>query len=153
MPHHETPDCINADGGEPVTEEAAARTGSAPHSPSLAASGDASGTTLPSPTNGTTPVLASELAPPLDPWYGDPPIALPDKVDPSTIAVALRNVHKTYLLGLEGVPALRGVTATILRGEFIVILGKSGGGKTSLLNAIGTIDRPTRGDLTGVFCY
>ena len=47
----------------------------------------------------------------------------------------------------EGVPALRGVTVDIKRGEFIVILGKSGGGKTTMLNIMGTIDRPTRGDV------
>lgn len=62
--------------------------------------------------------------------------------------IICRNVHKTYLLGLEGVPALRGVSVTIRRGEFIVILGKSGGGKTSMLNIFGTIDRPTKGELT-----
>jgi len=61
--------------------------------------------------------------------------------------IRLRNIHKTYLLGLEGVPALRGVSVTIHRGEFIVILGKSGGGKTSMLNIIGTIDKPTKGDI------
>ena len=65
----------------------------------------------------------------------------------SSAAVRLHNVHKTYLLGLEGVPALRGVDVTINEGEFIVVLGKSGGGKTSLLNIIGTVDRPTRGEL------
>lgn len=47
----------------------------------------------------------------------------------------------------EGVPALRGVSLTIKRGEFVVILGKSGSGKTTMLNVIGTIDVPTRGDL------
>jgi putative ABC transport system ATP-binding protein len=62
-------------------------------------------------------------------------------------AVELRNVHKTYLLGIEGVAALRGVSLKIQRGEFIVILGKSGGGKTTLLNVLGTIDQPTRGEL------
>jgi putative ABC transport system ATP-binding protein len=50
-------------------------------------------------------------------------------------------------LGLEGVPALRGVSLEVNRGEFLCILGKSGGGKTSLLNCIGTIDKPTKGDL------
>jgi len=67
--------------------------------------------------------------------------------DSDEIIVRIRNLHKTYLLGLEGVPALRGVSLEITRGEFVCILGKSGGGKTSLLNCIGTIDKPTKGDL------
>ena len=57
------------------------------------------------------------------------------------------NVHKTYLLGLEGVPALRGVNLTINDGDFITILGTSGGGKTTMLNIIGTIDKPSKGDV------
>ncbi len=36
----------------------------------------------------------------------------------------------------------------IKKGEFVCIYGLSGGGKTSLLNIIGTIDRPTKGDVT-----
>jgi putative ABC transport system ATP-binding protein len=56
-------------------------------------------------------------------------------------------VHKTYLLGLEGVPALRGVNLTVMDGEFITILGTSGGGKTTMLNIIGTIDKPSKGDV------
>ena len=61
--------------------------------------------------------------------------------------VVLNNIHKTYLLGVEGVPALRGVSVKIKRGEFVILLGKSGGGKTSLMNIIGTIDKPTKGEL------
>lgn len=49
---------------------------------------------------------------------------------------------------MEGVPALRGVSVKIHRGEFIAIYGTSGGGKTSMLNIIGTIDKPTKGYLT-----
>ena len=62
--------------------------------------------------------------------------------------VKLSNVHKTYLLGVEGVAALRGVTLTVPRGQFVMILGTSGGGKTSLLNLIGTIDTPTKGTIS-----
>ena len=51
------------------------------------------------------------------------------------------------MLGLEGVPALRGANLAIKKGEFICILGTSGGGKTTMLNIIGTIDKPTKGDL------
>lgn len=69
------------------------------------------------------------------------------ETDGSRVVVSLRNVHKTYLLGIEGVPALRGVTATIYKGEFVCIFGTSGGGKTTMLNIIGTIDRPSKGDI------
>jgi putative ABC transport system ATP-binding protein len=67
--------------------------------------------------------------------------------DDAKEVIKLVNVHKTYLLGLEGVPALRGVNLTINDGEFITILGTSGGGKTTLLNIIGTIDKPSKGDV------
>jgi len=67
--------------------------------------------------------------------------------DDTKEVIKLVNVHKTYLLGLEGVPALRGVSLTINDGEFITILGTSGGGKTTMLNIIGTIDKPSKGDV------
>jgi len=67
--------------------------------------------------------------------------------DGSVEVIKLVNVHKTYLLGIEGVPALRGVGLTIRDGEFITILGTSGGGKTTMLNIIGTIDKPSKGDV------
>lgn len=62
-------------------------------------------------------------------------------------AIVLRNIHKTYLIGIEGVPALRGVSLKINKGEFLIIFGTSGGGKTTMLNIIGTIDTPSRGDV------
>lgn len=62
-------------------------------------------------------------------------------------AIKVENVHKTYLLGLEGVAALRGVTLEVKRKEFICIFGTSGGGKTTLLNLMGTIDKPTKGNI------
>lgn len=61
--------------------------------------------------------------------------------------IAFENIHKTYLLGIEGVPALRGVSMTVKKGEMVCIFGTSGGGKTTLLNILGTIDRPTKGQL------
>ena len=51
------------------------------------------------------------------------------------------------MLGIEGVPALRGVGLSINEGEFVTILGTSGGGKTTMLNIIGTIDKPSKGDV------
>jgi len=82
---------------------------------------------------------------PHDPDYGDED----DDIihDDSKEVIKLVNVHKTYLLGLEGVPALRGVNLSVMDGEFITILGTSGGGKTTMLNIIGTIDKPSKGDV------
>ncbi|KAK2958728.1 putative ABC transporter H family member 2 [Blattamonas nauphoetae] len=62
--------------------------------------------------------------------------------------IVVENVHKTYLLGVEGVAALRGVNVEIRQGEFVMICGTSGGGKSTLLNIIGTIDKPTKGRIT-----
>ncbi|KAA6401655.1 MAG: ABC transporter ATP-binding protein [Streblomastix strix] len=62
--------------------------------------------------------------------------------------IKLDGVHKTYLLGVEGIAALRGVDMTIKRGEFVMICGTSGGGKSTMLNIIGTIDKPTKGRVT-----
>lgn len=59
--------------------------------------------------------------------------------------IRLDNLQKTYLLGVEGVPALRGVSLDIAQGEFVCIFGTSGGGKTTMLNILGTIDKPTKG--------
>jgi putative ABC transport system ATP-binding protein len=61
--------------------------------------------------------------------------------------IKLENVQKTYLLGIEGITAVRGISMSIHRGEFVLILGTSGGGKSSLLNIIGTIDTPSRGNV------
>src|SRR5262245_42336553 len=59
--------------------------------------------------------------------------------------VSLTDVFKTYKLGEVDVPAVKGVTFSIPRRRFSVIVGPSGSGKTTLLNLIGCIDRPTAG--------
>ncbi|KAH9599761.1 ABC transporter-like [Trypanosoma melophagium] len=61
--------------------------------------------------------------------------------------VSCENIHKTYLIGTEGVPALRGVAIDVKPGEFLLVYGTSGGGKSTLLNVLGTIDLPTKGNL------
>jgi len=57
----------------------------------------------------------------------------------------VENVHKVYSLGKTELEALKGVSFTIERGDFMSIVGPSGCGKTTLLNIIGCIDKPTSG--------
>ena len=59
--------------------------------------------------------------------------------------VRLEDVHKSYIMGKEAVPALRGVTLDVTRGEILCLMGPSGSGKTTLLNIVGGLDTPSRG--------
>jgi putative ABC transport system ATP-binding protein len=59
--------------------------------------------------------------------------------------VELENVKKHYMLGETRVDALRGVSLSIGRGEFLAISGPSGSGKSTMLNMLGCIDLPSEG--------
>lgn len=64
-----------------------------------------------------------------------------------TPVIRLVDVKKIYKLKSGDVPALRGITFDIMKGEFVAIMGPSGSGKSTLMNMIGCLDVPTSGDL------
>src|SRR5881628_2114513 len=59
--------------------------------------------------------------------------------------VKLVGVHKVYHTGEMEVPAVRGVSLDIKRGEFVALMGASGSGKSTLMNILGCLDRPSSG--------
>ncbi len=59
--------------------------------------------------------------------------------------IRLEHIAKIYELGAEKVHALRDVSLTIDRGEYVAIMGPSGSGKSTLMNVLGCLDTPTKG--------
>src|SRR5438477_6491098 len=59
--------------------------------------------------------------------------------------IQIEDVHKYYDLGETKVHALRGVNVRIERGEFVAIMGASGSGKSTFMNILGCLDKPTSG--------
>jgi putative ABC transport system ATP-binding protein len=64
---------------------------------------------------------------------------------PTAPLIEVEDLWKVYELGDVSVTALAGVTLTIDRGEFVAIMGSSGSGKSTFMNLLGCLDRPTRG--------
>jgi len=65
----------------------------------------------------------------------------------NNIILHLDNVWKIYKMGEVDVPALRGVTVEIKKGDFVAIIGASGSGKSTMMNLIGCLDIPSKGNI------
>src|SRR5579859_6373583 len=72
-------------------------------------------------------------------------IAAMPAVETQPAVIWADEVHKYYDLGEQKVHALRGVNLTIEPGEFVAIMGSSGSGKSTFMNILGCLDKPTQG--------
>jgi putative ABC transport system ATP-binding protein len=68
-----------------------------------------------------------------------------DLID-SGVVICTDELWRTYLMGSEEVNALRGVSIEIHKGEYVAIMGPSGSGKSTMMNIIGCLDTPSKGN-------
>src|SRR5258708_22556760 len=59
--------------------------------------------------------------------------------------IHLENIRKSYLMGRQELPVLKGVSLEIFKNEYVALMGPSGSGKSTLMNILGCLDSPTAG--------
>jgi putative ABC transport system ATP-binding protein len=69
----------------------------------------------------------------------------PGVMAPPEVVIRVQDVHKYYELGETRVHALRGVSLEVARGEFVAVMGASGSGKSTFMNILGCLDKPSSG--------
>jgi len=60
--------------------------------------------------------------------------------------ITLKDIGRKYVIGTEIIHAIKSVTLTINKGEFVALMGPSGSGKSTLMNILGCLDTPTKGE-------
>ncbi|MDB5118498.1 MAG: macrolide transporter ATP-binding protein [Mucilaginibacter sp.] len=60
--------------------------------------------------------------------------------------ITIKDIGRKYIIGTEIIHALKSVTLTINKGEFVALMGPSGSGKSTLMNILGCLDTPTKGE-------
>ncbi|MFM6954607.1 MAG: ABC transporter ATP-binding protein [Sphingobacteriaceae bacterium] len=60
--------------------------------------------------------------------------------------IIITDIGRKYVIGAETIHALKSVTLTIKKGEFVALMGPSGSGKSTLMNILGCLDTPTKGE-------
>jgi putative ABC transport system ATP-binding protein len=63
----------------------------------------------------------------------------------SNAIIHLENIQKSYFMGNQAIPVLKGITLDILKNEYVALMGPSGSGKSTLMNILGCLDTPTGG--------
>src|SRR5438128_9092429 len=63
----------------------------------------------------------------------------------STAIIHLDRIVKSYFMGKQAVPVLKGISLEIFRNEYVALMGPSGSGKSTLMNIVGCLDSPTAG--------
>src|SRR6202046_4553318 len=63
----------------------------------------------------------------------------------TTALIHLEEIQKSYYMGKQALPVLKGVSLDISKNEYVALMGPSGSGKSTLMNILGCLDSPTAG--------
>lgn len=63
----------------------------------------------------------------------------------SDAIIRLENIQKSYFMGNQAIPVLKGISCDIFKNEYVALMGPSGSGKSTLMNILGCLDSPTGG--------